>query len=117
MYYVSKRLEISFAHRLELDYESKCGRLHGHNAIVTVFCCSEKLDRNGMVTDFSKIKETVSGRLDHLYINETAGFNPTAENLAHWLCSLIPNCYKVIFQESEGNTAAYVKDGYENAAL
>lgn len=80
MYYVSKRLEISFAHRLDLDYESKCSRLHGHNAIVTVYCCSENLDKNGMVADFTKIKDTVYRHLDHALLNETFTFNPTAEN-------------------------------------
>ncbi len=117
MYYVSKRLEISFAHRLDLDYESKCSRLHGHNAIVTVYCCSENLDKNGMVADFTKIKDTVYRHLDHALLNEAFTFNPTAENLARWICEQIPHCYKVVFQESEGNTAIYVKDGFDNAAL
>ena len=44
-------------------------------------------------------------------------FNPTAENLARWICDRVPGCYKVMFQESEGNVAVYVKDGFENAAL
>lgn len=117
MYYVSKRLEISFAHRLSLDYESKCTRLHGHNAIVTVFCCAETLDRNGMVTDFTHVKEAVTSMLDHADINDVVDFNPTAENLARWICDRVPNCYKVLFQESEGNVAAYVRDGFEDAAL
>lgn len=117
MYYVSKRIEIAFAHRLSLDYESKCTHLHGHNAIVTVFCCSEQLDSNGMVMDFKHIKDTVISRLDHAFANEVTDLNPTAENLAKWICDQIPQCYKVIFQESEGNVAAYVKDGFENASL
>ncbi len=117
MYYVSKRLEIAFAHRLNLDYESKCSSLHGHNAVVTVFCCSEHLDANGMVTDFTSIKEIVSGRLDHAFANDVVDFNPTAENLARWICDNIPHCYKVMFQESEGNVAVYVRDGFENAVI
>ena len=36
MYYVSKRLEVSAAHRLSLSYESKCASLHGHNWIITL---------------------------------------------------------------------------------
>ena len=31
MYYIEKRIEISACHRLDLDYESKCTRVHGHN--------------------------------------------------------------------------------------
>ncbi|MBO8456313.1 MAG: 6-carboxytetrahydropterin synthase [Bacteroidetes bacterium] len=117
MYYVSKRLEISFAHRLSLDYESKCTRLHGHNAVVTVWCCSKELDRNGMVTDFTAIKKAVSDKLDHLCANDVVDFNPTAENFARWICDQVPNCYKVMFQESEGNVAVYVRDGFESAAI
>lgn len=117
MYYISKRLEIAFSHRLELDYESKCSRLHGHNAVVTIFCRSEELDRNGMVADFTHIKQKISERLDHRNLNELLPFNPTAENLARWICEEIPNCYKVAFQESEGNVALYVRPGFEGAAL
>lgn len=117
MYYVSKRLEIAFAHSLSLDYESRCTRLHGHNAIVTVFCCSEEHDRNGMVVDFKHIKEAVSSRLDHCLLNGILDFNPTAENLSRWICDQVPHCYKVMFQESEGNTAVYVKPGFESAAI
>ena len=43
MYEVRKRIEISAAHRLMLDYESKCTNLHGHNWIVDVFLRCETL--------------------------------------------------------------------------
>ena len=52
MYTVTKRMEISAAHYLVLDYESKCEHLHGHNWIISVTCQAETLDRNGMVVDF-----------------------------------------------------------------
>ena len=110
MYYVSKRFEIAFAHRLSLDYESKCTRLHGHNAVITVFCCRESLDNNGMVTDFTHIKELVQGQLDHKNLNEVLPFNPTAENIARWICDKVEHCYRVEVQESEGNMAIYEKD-------
>lgn len=110
MYYVTKRLEISAAHRLELDYESKCSALHGHNWIVTVFCKAAELNNNGMVTDFTDIKRIVSDRLDHRCLNDTLPFNPTAENIARWICDNVTNCYRVEVQESEGNTAVYEKD-------
>lgn len=110
MYYIQKRLEISASHYLELDYESKCSVLHGHNWIVTVYCRAASLDANGMVTDFTHIKSRVMDRLDHKAINEVVPFNPTAENLARWICEQVPNCYRVDVQESEGNLATYTID-------
>lgn len=110
MYYVSKRLEISASHRLELDYESKCTNLHGHNWIVTVHCRAAQLNANGMVTDFTHIKTSISEVLDHNCLNDVLPFNPTAENIARWICDNVENCYRVDVQESEGNIASYEKD-------
>ena len=108
MYRVIKRLEIAGAHRLKLDYESKCNQLHGHNWIIYVCLKSEELDNNGMIMDFTKIKREIEGALDHKYINSVIDINPTAENIAKWICDKIgEKCYKVTVQESEGNVAEY----------
>ena len=109
MYYVTKQIEISGAHRLELDYPSKCTQLHGHNWHITIYCKARELDRNGMVVDFSKIKACITDRLDHQIINDVIGCNPTAENIARWIADRIPFCYRVSVQESEGNLAIYEK--------
>ena len=101
MYTVIKRMEISASHSLKLSYRSKCENLHGHNWIITVYCRSEV---------FTHIKETVMGRLDHRNLNEVVSFNPTAENIARWVCEQIPTCFKVEVRESEGNTVIYEKD-------
>ncbi len=111
MYTVTKRLEVAGAHKLNLDYESKCRNLHGHNWIIYVTCKSKTLDKNGMVVDFKKISNIIKEKLDHQYLNEKfTGFNPTAENIAKWIQSQIPHCVKVQVQESEGNVAIYEAD-------
>ena len=108
MYKVAKRIEVSAAHSLMLNYESKCAYFHGHNWIIWVYMKSEELNEDGMVYDFSHIKEAVSDMMDHEYINELVDFNPTAENLAKWICDRLGHkCYRVTVQESEGNIAEY----------
>ena len=110
MYYVSKRLEIAASHRLHLPYDSPCTRLHGHNYVCTIHCKCEELDENGMVIDFKHIKEKVHDVLDHQCLNDLFPFNPTAENLARWICEQVPHCYKVSVYESESNNAIYEVD-------
>ena len=63
-----------------------------------------------MVIDFTHIKQVVKDQLDHRNLNEVLPFNPTAENIARWICDQLPTCYKVEVQESEGNTEIYEKD-------
>lgn len=125
MYRIKKTFEISASHKLNLPYGSKCSNNHGHNFQVVVYCQSEELDENGMVIDFTKIKELIHDKLDHKCLNDVPGlcrldpiqhiapdlsesFNPTAERIAEWICLQIKSCYQVDVQESEGNVATYV---------
>lgn len=111
MYRVCKTLEIAGAHRLNLDYESKCKNLHGHNWIIKIYMQNESLDHNGMVMDFTEIKRKIHSVLDHQYINDVINMNPTAENIARWIADTLgEKCYKVSVQESEGNIAEYERD-------
>lgn len=116
MYFVQKSMEISAAHSLRLNYESKCQNLHGHNWHVRVHCKSRALNENGMVEDFTLIKKRIHDRLDHKNLNDVLGCNPTAENIAKWICEQIPTAYKVSVEESDGNVAIYKKEdeGDEN---
>ena len=63
MYYLTKAFELAGCHRLELSYPSKCSNLHGHNWLVTVHCKARQLNADGMVIDFSHIKERITGYL------------------------------------------------------
>ena len=110
MYYIKKTLEISASHHLTLSYSSKCTNVHGHNWKITVYCKSKELNRDGMLEDFTHIKQEIHGRLDHQDLNKIFTFNPTAENLAKWIVDQIPTCYRADVQESENNIASYEAD-------
>ena len=125
MYIVHKRIEIAGSHSLKLPYKSKCENLHGHNWIIDIEVSATELDKNGMVLDFTHIKQCVTDKLDHKHLNNVVDVNPTAENLAKWIAdaidlsisysiasSLVSNISagvsKVTVQESEGNVACYI---------
>ena len=115
-YTVTKRIEVAGAHCLELDYESACQNLHGHNWIVEVTVEGDTLNENGMLMDFKHIKNIVMC-LDHKNINDLVDCNPTAENICRWLAAGIDEALsqanegtrvaKVSVQESEGNVACF----------
>ena len=110
MYYIKKTIEVSACHKLNLSYESKCQQLHGHNWIITIHCKSRELNQDGMVADFTQIKDLIRDQLDHSNLNEVLPFNPTAENIARWICEQIPQAYRVDVTESQNNEASYEVD-------
>ena len=110
MYFIKKTFEISASHQLKLPYDSKCTQLHGHNWIVTIYCKARELNADGMVVDFTHLKQLIRDRLDHANLNEILPFNPTAEHIARWICDQIPQAYRVDVVESQNNEASYEKD-------
>lgn len=110
MYYIKKTFEISASHHLQLSYRSKCEQLHGHNWVVTIHCRSRELNQDGMVVDFTHLKQLIADRLDHANLNDILPFNPTAENIARWICDQIPQAYRVDVVESQNNEASYEVD-------
>lgn len=122
MYTVTKRIEVSAAHSLELPYESKCKNFHGHNWIIDIEITADSLTDYGMVLDFVEIKKLIHSKLDHQNLNEILDVNPTAENIAYWIkeeldlhLSLHADPDRIVYvsrvrvQESEGNIAEWRK--------
>jgi 6-pyruvoyltetrahydropterin/6-carboxytetrahydropterin synthase len=90
MYSIRVDGHFSSAHNLR-GYKGKCEELHGHNWRVEVVAASDKLDKLGVVMDFTVIKthlHEVIEKLDHKYLNEIPyflKFNPTSENIAKYI--------------------------------
>lgn len=89
---VVKTFHIDSAHYLP-GYEGACRRLHGHRWKIQIGLVGSIDRRTGMVVDFSWIKdamEEILAPLDHHLLNDVLE-NPTAENLASHLYSIIRN--------------------------
>lgn len=115
MWYLSKKVTIAAAHRLN-EYKGPCCNWHGHNWVVWVHCKGDELGKDGILIDFNEIKKIVN-KYDHTALNshaefdtEKGGGNPTAENIAKILCQQIPHCYKVEVIEAEGSHCIYEED-------
>lgn len=71
MYRITKNLSFCYGHRL-MNHPGKCRHLHGHSARVAITLESNELNDQGMVCDFSDIKnyvgEWVNKTLDHNFL-------------------------------------------------
>ncbi len=89
-YELTVKAHFDAAHEL-IGYPGECRGLHGHTWDVELTVAGERLDEIGIVYDFKRLKEDLSGaleRYDHAMLNEQPPFdtvNPTAENLARVL--------------------------------
>lgn len=115
----TRKIHFSSGHRV-LGHEGKCVNPHGHNYYAHIFAEAEELDSIGRVIDFSVLKEKVGAwideHFDHTFlvfdqdIEMIAAlnlikspkapfictFNPTAENIAHYLLTVV--CPEVLEQ-------------------
>jgi 6-pyruvoyltetrahydropterin/6-carboxytetrahydropterin synthase len=101
--------EFCYGHRV-VGHEGKCRQLHGHGGVVHFECSAPQLDGIGRVIDFGVIKARLCAWLEHSWdhrmliwdqdpwlealqaVDEavvTVPFNPTAENLAHYLLTVV----------------------------
>lgn len=87
---ITVQSSFSAAHRLR-DYKGRCEKLHGHNWKVEVSAAADKLNKQGMVSDFNDLKKALNNiliKLDHKFLNDIAyfkKFNPTSENIAKYI--------------------------------
>jgi len=94
---VVKEFTFDAAHYLP-GYDGKCSNLHGHRFVLQVGVKGTVLS-NGMVIDFSELKEIVNQKLaglDHSYLNEVdlpdfPNEMPTAENMVLWIRDKLQN--------------------------
>lgn len=63
MFQVTREIDFCYGHRL-LDYDGKCGNLHGHNGKLLITLEAASLDRLGMVLDFTDIKRVIQKWID-----------------------------------------------------
>lgn len=105
MHTIVKQIHMCYGHRL-MDYDGKCAHPHGHNGLVEVEISSDGLNEQGMVFDFTEVKnrlkEFIDREIDHQMllreddplvpameeIGEKAVImkeNPTAENIARFI--------------------------------
>ncbi len=90
MYELRIITQFGAAHQLR-DFGGKCENLHGHNWKIEVYVKGEKLGKDGLLIDFTLIKEAtreIIDRLDHKFLNELEIFqetNPSSENIARYI--------------------------------
>lgn len=87
MYTISKEFHVCSSHVLEgLPAGHPCGRLHGHNYVITVELEGDALDEHGFVLDYGALTagfgKWLEGVMDHRHLNDVFTFQPSAENLA-----------------------------------
>ncbi|MGI6262840.1 MAG: 6-carboxytetrahydropterin synthase QueD [Succiniclasticum sp.] len=115
---VLKEFEFDAAHYLP-SYNGKCEHLHGHTYRLVVMV-DGRPDEEGMVIDFTKLKQLVQERvlskMDHQLLNDLLP-NPSAENIAMWVWDQLaeplsaPNHHLYEVQVWETRTSGCIYNG------
>jgi 6-pyruvoyltetrahydropterin/6-carboxytetrahydropterin synthase len=124
---------INTSHRL-VNHPGKCCNIHGHNYKITLVMKADHLNALGMVEDFGDIKSTFGKWLDSnwdhrvllweddpllqliplsalkVYGAVLVPFNPTAENMAHFLLYNQPWAKQLYAQRGKKVIAVQVEE-------
>jgi 6-pyruvoyltetrahydropterin/6-carboxytetrahydropterin synthase len=65
MYIITKEVYFCYGHRL-MNHPGKCRNLHGHSVKASISIKRDVLDEQGMVCDFSDVKDCVDGFVNRL---------------------------------------------------
>lgn len=68
---ITKEFKFEMAHKLSKSYTEKCQHIHGHSYRVIVTLDSPNLNDEGVVVDFTQVKEVLSplfDKLDHSFL-------------------------------------------------
>jgi len=91
MFEISVEHSFAAGHALR-NYKGKCENVHGHNYKVQVTLAGNELNAEGLLMDFVELRAEIKGlveKLDHHFLNDIPPFdqlNPSAENLAKYIC-------------------------------
>jgi 6-pyruvoyltetrahydropterin/6-carboxytetrahydropterin synthase len=91
MFEISVDCVFAAGHALR-SYKGKCEKVHGHNYKVRVTLAGDNLNAAGLLMDFVDLRARIKAlveKLDHEFLNDIPPFdqlNPSAENLAKFIC-------------------------------
>ena len=125
MYEVTIIKSFSAAHILA-EIGGKCEELHGHNFKVEATVAASDLNSTGLLIDFRIFKkwlDEILDDIDHKHLNIIplfAGINPSAENIAKYICEKMElkakaarvNVVRVKIWESENAAVTYIPDNH-----
>jgi 6-pyruvoyltetrahydropterin/6-carboxytetrahydropterin synthase len=125
MYEVTIIKSFSAAHILA-EIGGKCEELHGHNFKVEATVAASDLNSTGLLIDFRVFKkwlDEILEDIDHKHLNIIplfAGINPSAENIAKYICEKMElkakaarvNVVRVKIWESENAAVTYIPDNH-----
>jgi 6-pyruvoyltetrahydropterin/6-carboxytetrahydropterin synthase len=125
MYEVTIIKSFSAAHLLA-EIGGKCEELHGHNFKVEATVSASDLSLTGFLIDFRVFKkwlDEILEDIDHKHLNiipSFAGINPSAENIAKYICGKMElkvktakarvNVVRVKIWESENAAVTYIPE-------